>query len=223
MRNLKKDFENKTIDYNKLVDYGFSKKGNHYFYEQYMDDYSFKVVIELSTEKQISKVIDLSIDEEYILVDVQNSTGNFVGKIKEEYEHILYNMIEKCSKPNVFKSSQAKEVIKYIKEKYNDDLEYLWKQFPHNAIWRNQYNNKWYGALLVVSESKLGISSEKIIDILDLRYPKEKIREIIDDKNIFEGYHMNKNHWITVKLDGSVTLEEICTLIDQSYELSLLK
>ena len=32
---------------------------------------------------------------------------------------------------------------------------------------------------------------------------------------------MNKNNWITIKLDSSVTLEEIYTLIDISYNISL--
>jgi predicted DNA-binding protein (MmcQ/YjbR family) len=33
------------------------------------------------------------------------------------------------------------------------------------------------------------------------------------------GYHLNKTHWITVEIDGSVTSEKILWLIDLSYEL----
>ncbi|MNK66741.1 hypothetical protein D3C87_860640 [compost metagenome] len=33
------------------------------------------------------------------------------------------------------------------------------------------------------------------------------------------GYHMNKRHWNTVALDGSLTVDEIQRLIDHSYEL----
>lgn len=149
--------------------------------------------------------------------------GNFVGKLKEEYENILNDIIKKCTTPNIFKSTQAKKIIKYIKEKYNDDLEYLWKKFPNNAIWRNKNNNKWYGALLEIPESKLGIESDKIIEIIDLRYQKDKIKEIVDKQKVFTGYHMNKNSWITIKLDGSVKTEKIFTLIDNSYNISLNK
>ena len=223
MRSLNKVFENKLINYEKLLEYGFSRKDNCYFYEINIYDNQFKVIIELSKEKQISKVIDLSMDEEYVLVDVRESSGDFVGKVKEEYENILDDIIEKCSTPNVFKSKQAKEVIKYVKGKYDDDLEYLWKKFPNNAVWRNKDNNKWYGALLVLSKSKLGIESDEIIDIIDLRYQKDKIKEIIDNKKVFAGYHMNKDNWITIRLDESVDIKEIYTLIDNSYELSLEK
>lgn len=223
MRNLSKNFENKNILDDKLLDYGFTYDNGNYIFEVNIYNNHFKVVIEISKEKQISKVIDLSVNDEYILVDVKDSTGDFVGKIKEEYDIILNDIIEKCTTPNVFKSKQSREVIKYVKEKYNDDLEFLWKKFSDNAIWRNKKNNKWYGVLLVLSESKLDIKSNRIIDVLDLRYQKDKIKEFIDNKKIFKGYHMNKDNWITIRLDGSVDIKEIYKLIDNSYELSLEK
>jgi predicted DNA-binding protein (MmcQ/YjbR family) len=33
------------------------------------------------------------------------------------------------------------------------------------------------------------------------------------------GYHMNKNHWNTIILDGSVPEDEIFTMINESYDL----
>ena len=36
---------------------------------------------------------------------------------------------------------------------------------------------------------------------------------------ITPGYHLNKRHWNTVTLDGSVPDEELLDLIDHSYEL----
>ncbi|GGG71517.1 hypothetical protein GCM10010918_28830 [Paenibacillus radicis (ex Gao et al. 2016)] len=33
------------------------------------------------------------------------------------------------------------------------------------------------------------------------------------------GYHMNKKHWNTVMLDGSLTEEELQSMIDHSYDL----
>ena len=34
---------------------------------------------------------------------------------------------------------------------------------------------------------------------------------------------MNKEHWITILLDGTVSEEKICELIDISYELTSRK
>jgi len=38
---------------------------------------------------------------------------------------------------------------------------------------------------------------------------------------ITPGYHLNKRHWNTVTLDGSVPDEEVLELVDHSYDLVL--
>ena len=40
---------------------------------------------------------------------------------------------------------------------------------------------------------------------------------------ITEGYHMNKKHWISVYFDGSVPMNEVLRLIDNSYLLVVNK
>lgn len=35
------------------------------------------------------------------------------------------------------------------------------------------------------------------------------------------GYHLNKKHWNTVDLDGSLSIEEVCDMIEHSYRLVL--
>ena len=223
MRILENELKNKTINYDELLKYGFIQEKNIYLYKTKIYDEQFEMIVTIENNKMTSKLFDLINEGEYILVDIQDSTGEFIGKVKEEYENELKNIIEKCTTPNVFKSEQTKEVIKYVKDKYNDDLEYLWKKFPENAVWRNKKNKKWYGALLIISERKLEVESDKIVDIIDLRYSKDRIKEIIDNKKIFAGYHMNKDNWITIKLDDSIKTETIFELIDNSYNLSLEK
>lgn len=46
----------------------------------------------------------------------------------------------------------------------------------------------------------------------------EELRTIYPDA-IRPGYHMNKRHWNTVALDGTVPAEEILELVEHSYEL----
>lgn len=45
----------------------------------------------------------------------------------------------------------------------------------------------------------------------------ELLREKYDA--VIPGYHMNKKHWNTVTLDGSVPESELLFLIDMSYDL----
>lgn len=223
MRNLENYFKDRKINYDRLVEYGFILKEDNYYYEKIINDGVFKIVIEINKQQKIAKVIDLLNDQEYNLVDVKGATGNFVGKIKEIYEALINDIVDKCSDVDVFKSKQTIAIINYVKAKYDNDLEFLWKRSPKNAIWRNQNNRKWYGAVLVISKDKLKIESNEMVEILDLRYQKNDIKNIIDNYKIFPGYHMNKDNWITIILDGRVELEEIYQLIDNSYQLSLHK
>ncbi len=223
MKVLNKLLTNKTIDYQKLQGYGFNLIKDSYVYEKILSNNHFKVIIEINKDKQISKVIDLDVDDEYVLVDVPGASGNYVGKIREEYNAIINDFINKCTKYNIFKENQTKEIIEYIKNKYHDDLEYLWEKTPDAAIWRNKDNSKWYGLLMKIPENRLDTESDNLVEIIDLRYPKDNITDILKKKGIYPGYHMNKKSWITIILDNSVDTKEIYKLIDQSYEISSLK
>lgn len=223
MRNLEKYLKNKKIDYKKCEKYGFIKEGNSYIYKNNICDDKFNMVVIFSNEGNLSKLIDLEFNEEYTLVDVESAVGEFIGLVKEKYEKNIKEIIRNCTVPNVFKNKQTLEVIDYITKKYNDELEFLWEKFDNNAIWRNKKNNKWYGLILTIPENKLGFDSEREIEIIDLRYEKDKVDEVVDNVNIFKGYHMNKNSWITIKLDYSIDNKSLFKFIDDSYELSLIK
>lgn len=75
--------------------------------------------------------------------------------------------------------------------------------------------------LLTVSRDKLGLDSEEVVEILDLRFDKhEAIDFATSQENVYTGYHMNKNNWITIILDGSMETEEIFGLIEKSYAIA---
>lgn len=221
MRNLDNGLKNKAIDYSKLLKYGFIKENEKYIYKTYICDNQFEVNIVISDTEKYAKVMDLENEMEFALVDVEGVEGQFVGKVRQNYEDIIRDVIIKCTSKEAFKSNQAKEVIEYIEKRYGDKLEFLWEKFDDNAIWRNKQNNKWYGVLLIIPENKLGLKSDNKIEVIDLRYQKEKIENIVDNKKIFPGYHMNKKSWITIKLDNSLDTKAICDLIDNSYNLSI--
>lgn len=55
---------------------------------------------------------------------------------------------------------------------------------------------------------------------INLKYPKDRIHEIRSIfKDIKPGYHMNKDNWNTVYLDGELDEDFIKELIDISYNL----
>lgn len=220
MTALEHIFNNKTPDFNKLQAYGFILKDNGYIYKCDILGGQFKLQTFITGTGNLStQLIDTATDEEYIL-HLTGAEGKFVGKIRNEYTEILQNIAEKCFNPQIFKQPYTNEIITYIKNKYNDSPEFLWNKFPEDAIVRRQDNKKWYAVFLTVEKNKLGLTETEKTEILDIRANSEEISEIIDNRKYFRGYHMNKKHWLTICLDGSVSLPEIFSFIDKSYLLA---
>ena len=61
------------------------------------------------------------------------------------------------------------------------------------------------------------------IDVFDFCCIKSDTAQIEDLQSRYEGikpgYHMNKNHWITILLDGSVSEAKTLDFLDMSYDL----
>ncbi len=213
-------FKNTTINPKNLLEYGFMYKEGTYTYSCELLDGEFILKVEIDTNKNIkTQVIETDTNEIYTL-HLTDAEGSFVGKIREEYTNILEDIAKKCFDKQIFKFPQTIDVIKYIKNKYNDDVEYLWEKFPDNAVTRRKDNQKWYLAILTVKKEKLGIDSQEKVEVIDLRAKTEELPELIKQKNIYPGYHMNKKHWISIILDNTTKMEDICNRIDESYNLA---
>ena len=214
MRDLSDMLENRIIIKNKLSDYGFTQ---NYVYEKTLTNPNFKAVITYENDTMYAKVIDMELDDDYVLVDVKTPIGRFAAELKMEYEDIITDIIDKCTKPNVFKFAQSKRLMQSIENKYDTHLEFLWEKFPKDAIYRNKDTNKWFALLVALDKSKIGLKGEGEIEIVVMK--NDDVSNVVDSKVILEGYHMNKKHWITVPLDDRISDEELFRLIDVSYNL----
>lgn len=111
------------------------------------------------------------------------------------------------------------QIFAYAKETYGTEPEYLWKRSPESAVLRHTGNRKWYGIVMNVSKNVLGIQEEGYVDVLNVKCEPDMIGFIRMQKGILPGYHMNKNSWISILLDGTVPSDMIETLLNSSYEL----
>lgn len=218
---IKNIFQRKTVDLKKLTAYGFSKESDIYSYNTVLSDSNFIMTVNITEKGEVNAVvIDPAFDDVYTLHLVDGLSGSFAGGIRTEYAKVLNDIADKCFEPDVFKTDLAKEVIAYIKSTYGDEFEYLWQKFPDDAVVRRKDNKKWYATVFTVSRRKLGFNSDDAVEILDLRMKPEEIEKEVDGAKILPGYHMNKKHWITICLDGTVPMEKIRKKIDESYLLA---
>ena len=214
-------FVRKTLNVEKALLFGFGKGECNYKYETDILEGMFHLQVVISFAGSVdTNLIESDTGEEYILYKT-NAVGSFVGEIRKHIEDVLMQVANNCYDIEIFKSPQSKEVISYVRDRYGDELEYLWKKFPDNAVWRRKDTKKWYGAILTVAKNKLGLDSSEIAEIIDLRIRPEKIEELLSKENYYPGWHMNKKNWYTIILDGSIKTEEIYKCIDESYCLAL--
>ena len=204
----------------KLLSYGFEKVGDRFEYHTQILNGQFELSVYVEELSKVStKLIDKLSGEEYVL-HLVGGVGEFVGKVRAEFELALADIKDKCFEREVHKSPQAKAVIKYIHDKFGDEIEYLWQKFPTDAIWRRKDNRKWYALIMTIPKNRLGFGEDELVEVMDVRVLPEKSKQIVDNNRFFQGYHMNKVHWLTFMLDGSLQTEDIFKLIDESYDLS---
>ena len=113
---------------------------------------------------------------------------------------------------------KKEEIFDYVKKQYGTDPEYLWSKLPDSAVLRHK-NGKWYAVLMTVEKSKLGLDGNDTVDIMDVKCDTEMTNMIIQTYGFLPGYHMNKQHWITILLDGSVSEAKTLDFLDMSYDL----
>lgn len=117
------------------------------------------------------------------------------------------------------------EILSYVKKEYGTNPEHLWKSYPEYEVLRHQpqpgeKKAKWYGLIMKVMRSTLGIEGRGYVDILNVKCNPEMMGLLQMSKGYLPAYHMNKSNWITVLLDGTVPLDNIKQLIDESYSMT---
>ena len=212
--------KNKSVNEEKLITYGFRKVGGKYVYRTEIVDGQLRLTVTVDGDELSTEVYDVAAEDVYTLHLVEGAVGAFVGRVRTEHEQVLRDVEQKCFDVDVFHEDYTKKILQHAREKYGDEAEYLWDDLPNAAVIRRKDSRKWYVLLMTIPAKKLGLSSTELVEIVDLRFDVDELPNKVDNVRFFRGYHMNKKHWITVLLDGSVPLNEILDCVDKSYALA---
>ena len=88
---------------------------------------------------------------------------------------------------------ERQELFAWAKETFGSELDYPWDDW--NCVLRHKHNNKWYALVAEISEHKLGISGDRIIDVLNVKCDLLLIGLLRLKPGFFPAYHMNKDKW----------------------------
>lgn len=204
-------FKRSIIEEDKLIKYGFKKEKDKYVYEKKFMD--FKTIITVENNNITGSVIDKETNEEYTNFR-KKDLGEYTTKVKDEYENILKDIKEKCTKEKYFIYDQTNRITQYIKEKYNRQPIFLWESAPNYGVFKKQ--EKWFGIIMNIEKNKIIGKDNKEIEIMNLKLDEET-KEYIKQKGIYEAYHMSKKNWVTIILDDTLEDKYIRELIDKSY------
>lgn len=114
-----------------------------------------------------------------------------------------------------------KDVFQYVQRTYGTEPEYLFKSSPQAAVLRHRGGKKWYGIIMNLPGSRLGLETEEEVDVLNVKADPELVSFLQLQPGMFPAYHMNKEHWISILLDEAADRKKICGLIEESYRLTL--
>lgn len=109
----------------------------------------------------------------------------------------------------------------YVRKKYGVTPDYPWKDKPMYSVYRHSDSRTWFAVVMDIKRNKLYGNDEDIVDVMNVKCDPFLIGSLIHENGIFPAYHMNKNHWVSVTLDGTVDDDKVKWLIDISFELTI--
>ncbi|CAM4205875.1 Uncharacterized protein conserved in bacteria [Yersinia intermedia] len=118
---------------------------------------------------------------------------------------------------------KREELFSYAREHFKSEPEYLWSKLPSYAVLRHHDGKKWFGIVMNVPGTKLGLKTDDELDILEVKVRPEYIGSLRKKDGILPAYHMNKEHWVSVLLSSSLSPNEIHELLADSHGLTSCK
>lgn len=113
--------------------------------------------------------------------------------------------------------------MKTVAEKYGVEPEYLWSRWPNYAVLRHTGNRKWFGVLMDVPASRLGLdeaAADETIDILNVKVAPDDVVVLRLADSIMPAYHMNKENWVSIAIEGNIPDELVLDLLEMSHRLT---
>ena len=120
------------------------------------------------------------------------------------------------------KESQVSNITTHIRDEYGVEPEFLWpERYPTYCIFRHGGNKKWFALIGRIEWKSLGRDGKELVDIINLKFDNGQALDFADNTpGVYPAYHMNKQHWITIALDGTLPDEMVMELVKKSYLLT---
>ncbi len=112
------------------------------------------------------------------------------------------------------------ELFDYILDTYGVEPDHPFPRDEVSAVFRHTNSRKWFALAMNIPWRTLGLFRDGNVDILNIKCDPLLIGSLRGKPGFLPAYHMSKDKWLTILLDGSADSEEIKTLLGISYDLT---
>ena len=116
-----------------------------------------------------------------------------------------------------------RELKKHIFDTYSVEPDHPFKMDDVTCVFRHSDNRKWFALTMSIPYRTLGLTDEGNVDILNIKCDPILMGSLRRKPGFRPAYHMNKDRWITILLDGTAGREDIIPLLALSYDLTANK
>ena len=211
-----------------LIQYGFQKQDGIYRYQTKLEDTGMYAIITVEENSVCGRVLDDLTNEEYVAVHTVGKKGNFATKVKTAYLSCLEDIAKKCFDKVMYSSIQANTMHEWMITELHDIANHPFtKSHNGNRTTDNEFtaykpsdSDKMYVLMFSIDKHKLDKGcDESYIDAMNIKVEPSKVSDYLQLPGFYPAYHMNKKHWVTAILDGTIKDETLKELLSKARDL----
>ena len=137
------------------------------------------------------------VNERYQLFDIPTTSSSIAQALREEASELAFQWMH----PEQSDIEEARQ--KWTKWMIENIVPYYGNPFEKTEAmgFMVEDKGKWYGLMMEVPLQKLGVTSKADALILNVKIHPEDKERLLSTDGVYEAYHMNKKHWISIALN----------------------
>ena len=212
----------------RLIEYGFIEQSGIFQYQTKLEDTGMYARITVDNGTVSGSVLDEFTDEEYIAVHTVGKKGNFATKVKTAYLACLSDIARNCFEKMAYSSKQANIMHEWMMNQLHDIADHPFTKSQNSkrtvdndfTAYKPNGCDKMYALMFTIGKRKLDKTcDDEYVDAVNIKVEPSKVEDLLQLHGFYPAYHMNKKHWVTAILDGTIKDETIKDLLLKARDL----
>ncbi|MBS4761365.1 MmcQ/YjbR family DNA-binding protein [Carnobacteriaceae bacterium zg-ZUI252] len=152
-------------------------------------------------------VMDCEMNDIYFPVYQQTIFGEFTAELIQHIDEMIQHLFLTC----FIRNRMKQRLQNYIEQTFGVTPVSPFKNIEHFAYTKN---GKWFCLFI-----ELRKEDSHTVELVNVKIDPSKIETLLTYPFILPAYHMNKKHWVSIRLDDNTDFEMCCRLVKDSFNL----